>query len=262
MKANTIKFPILLLMMVLVKASAENCEFSYETLSHETILQSDRYKKLVKFEPGYHKTIVRISNLPVAESYVLKWQRPLLNKKEHREEWTKEFFSKVSEFLEEDEPVFFISSKGFLPGEKVIFSLETIGGIAIGQPFELFPQPLIQEMRSGKSKLIAELSILSPSRYEITLEGIPSFETLEVCSCSLDEKIETEFVYRQGFCIGHMPGVIGKAGGVCNFSITRQRGDKFQISLPWGEELKKHVSGESKPVVSDFTTITGKSKKV
>jgi len=262
MNSKIIHVILALLLVATINASADNRVLSFETLSHETLLQSDKYEKIVNFDHGHHKTIIRISELPKDEAVVLKWKRPLVTQKTHTEECRKEQFLKIAEFLGEENPAFLLSSKGFLPGEKITFSLETTGGTAIGQPLEFFPQPLIQETRSGESKLIAELSSLSPSTYEITFEGIPSFETLIMSSFSSGEKLVNTFQYRQGSCIGLMPGVVGKEGGSCKLSIQRQKGEKFQLDLPWGDDLLKHLGGECLPVVPHFTAITGKSEEL
>ena len=100
----------------------------------------------------------------------------------------------------------------------------------------MFPQPLISETRLGKSKLKAELTILIPTSYQIMLEGIQSSEKLRLESFSSGEKIDAEFFYTNVDCISHMPGVIGKDGGFCDLSITRQKGDKL--------ELKKAAMGK------------------
>lgn len=260
MNSKIFQMILALFLVATINVSADNHVLSFETLSHETLLQSDKYKKLVNFDPGHHKTIIRISELPKDEAIVLKWKRPLVAKKTQRKEVPKDLFSEFAELLGEENPAFLLSSKGFLPGEKITFSLETTGGTAIGQSLEFFPQPLIQETRSGESKLIAELSSLSPSTYEITFEGIPSFETLIMSSFSSGEKLVNTFQYRKGSCIGLMPGVVGKEGGSCKLSIQRQKGEKFQLDLPWGNDLLKHLGGECLPAVPHFTAITGKSE--
>jgi hypothetical protein len=261
MNSKIIQMILALFLVATINASADNHALSFETISKDASLHKN-HKKLEIFDPGYHKTIIRISELTEHESYVLKWHRPLLDKKDHSQECSKNLFLNISKHLGEDGTAFVMTSKGFLPGEKITLSIETKAGTKIGQPLEFFPQPLIQEMRSGKSKLIAELSAVSPSRYEITFEGISSFETLVINSFSSGEKLVNEFQYRQGSCIGLTPGVIGKEGGSCELSIKRQHGDKFRVNLPWGKELSKHLSGESPPVAPHFTTITGKSKEL
>jgi len=262
MNSKITQMILALFLVATINASADNHVLSFETLSHETLLQSDKYEKIVNFDSGQHKTIIRILELPKAEAYVFKWERPLVAKKAQCKEIPKNLFSEVAALLGEENPAFLLSSKGFLPGEKITFSLETQGGTVIGQPLEFFPQPLIQENRSGESKLIAELSSLSPSTYEITFEGIPSFETLIMSSFSSGEKLVNTFQYRQGSCIGLMPGVVGKEGGSCKLSIQRQKGEKFQLDLPWGDDLLKHLGGECLPVVPHFTAITGKSEEL
>lgn len=208
---KTVKLLLALFLMMFVHASADSCVLSFETISNQTILQEAKYEKLRDFDRGHHKTIIKISELPEAKSYIVKWKRSLFSDKEQREEWSKELFTTISKFLELDTPALFMSSRWFLPGEKVIFSLETIEGTPIGPPLELILHPVIQESKDGKSKLIVKLpsvsSPFSPTKYEITFEGILLPETMSLISTSSGEKLSGEFQYKLGSCIAYGPGV-------------------------------------------------------
>lgn len=255
MMTRKIKPFFFLLLLLGVKLFAEVSPLSFETISNEEALCYERNKKIDHFEEGYHKTIVRASPLPTS-SCVFKWKRPLLGK-EFSEEFSTELISTISNFIEEGDAVIFFSSKGFLPGEKVTLTLETPDGERIGGPIEFCPHPIIQDMRSGTAKLIAELVLLAPTKYEISFEGIPSFETLKMRSFSSGEVIENEFQYRKGLCVGLLPGVIGKNGGLCDLSIRRPKRDAFEVTLPWGEELLKHHLGVQNNIFNFFKTEKG-----
>ncbi len=255
MKSKFSKILLLLSLMVSSAALAESFRIEYETLSNDTIAHIEKYKKLETYVKGSHHTTFKFFNLPDGEDYTVRWQRPLLKKKEHHCESSKAMFLKNSQFLNEDIPSFSFVSKGFLPGEKVILSLETKEGEKLGMPVEFFPNPIVQETTNGRSKLLAELSSVNPTCYEITFEGIPSLETLQLHTNSSGEVIDQQFRYTQGSCIGLSPGVIGKKGGFCAFTIKRQNGEKFELKLPWGEELLKHLIGESDQVVTSFSAI-------
>ena len=82
------KFKIALVLFLLnltlsLRANQETFSLHAETLSAKTVKNSSTYGKLESFDPGHHKTIIRISHLPNAESYILRWERPLLIQKEH-----------------------------------------------------------------------------------------------------------------------------------------------------------------------------------
>lgn len=238
-----------------MQADQEAWKLHAETLSAETIAHSSKYGKLDSFDIGHHKTIIRISDLPDAKSYTLRWERPLLVKKEHSQKYPREMLFHNGELLGENAAIILISSRGFLPGEKVFLALETEDGKAVSQKISLFPHPLIQEKHSGQSKLKGELTSMNPTRYEIFLEGIQTYEKLRLSSFSSGEKIDHEFFYTQGSCIALTPGVIGKDGGFCDLSITRQKGNRFELKLPWGKELLKYLEGEKEPMVLNFSPV-------
>jgi hypothetical protein len=134
MNSKIIQMILALFLVATINASADNYVLSFETFSQETLLQSEKYEKIVDFDRGHHKTIIRISELPKAEAYVFKWERPLVAKKTQRKEVPKDLFSEFSELIGEENPAFLLSSKGFLPGEKITFSLETTGAPRLVNP--------------------------------------------------------------------------------------------------------------------------------
>jgi len=254
------KFKIALVLFLLnltlsLRANQETLSLHAETLSAKAVKNSSIYGKLESFDPGQHKTIIRISHLPNAESYILRWERPLLIQKEHFQKYSREMLLRNGDFLGENGAIIAISSRGFLPGEKVNLSLETEDGKMLSQKIDLFPHPLVLEIRGGQSKFKGELTCMNPTRYEILLEGIQTYEKLKIISDSSGEHLENDLYYTQGSCIALMPGVIGKEGGFCDLSITRQKGDKFELKLPWGKELLKYLEGEKEPMVLDFSSV-------
>ena len=255
MKLKTSCLSLFVFLAISLQTSADAFHLTHETISAASTANLDKYSNLGFFNPGHHKTIIRIHGLPEAENYILRWERPILLKKQYQHEYSKEVFVRLQEFLQEKGMVLVTSSVGFLPGEKVTWTLETEDGKSVSQSVTFSPNPIIIEMRSGKSKLQADLVRLRPTRYKITLEGIGSFEKLRLTTFSSGEKIDKEFYFPQGSLISLTPGVFGKEGGFCDLSITRQKGDQFSLSLPWGEELIDCLGVNSRPIVSDFSPI-------
>ncbi len=255
MKLKTSCLSLFIFLATSLQTSADTFHLTHETISAASTASLAKYSNLEFFNPGHHKTIIRIHGLPEAENYILRWERPVLIKTHHQREYTKEVFVRLQEFLQEKGMVLVTSSVGFLPGEKVTWTLETEDGKSVSQSVTFSPNPIIIEMRSGKSKLQADLVRLRPTRYKITLEGIGSFEKLRLTTFSSGEKIDKEFYFPQGSLISLTPGVIGKEGGFCNLSITRQNRDQFSLTLPWGEELIDCLRVNSRPIVSDFSPI-------
>ncbi|CCB87827.1 protein-tyrosine phosphatase family protein [Simkania negevensis] len=239
----------------ILRAGQNDWEVELVTLSAETISLSSKYQALNTKDPGFHKTIIRITNLPDAKTYFMRWNRSFFSSSEQHQKFSKKDLFHAAETLGENVAVLVISSRGFLPGEKVYYTLETVGTESKSLQFSFIPQPIVKEVRNGKSKLIGELILLEPARYELDLEGVSSFEKLKLLSRSSEESIEREFVYTKPMRIGITPGVIGKNGGVCNLSLTRQKGDYFTLQLPWGDELLGHLSGETLPTTSSFSPI-------
>ncbi|MCB9092669.1 MAG: hypothetical protein H6620_08930 [Halobacteriovoraceae bacterium] len=252
----TIKYLTLFLLCTFFTcAQAESFKLSYETISASEIEKNPKYQNLKKFDPGHHQTIIKIHGLPEAESYILKWERPLLIKSLWQREYTKEVFTRLKDFLVEDELLLFTSSRGFMPGERVIWTLETQDGASISEKIEFTPHPIVLEAPKEGVKLHAELVNLKPAYYAILIEGIEAFEKLKLRSLSSGEKIEDSFLYTQKIGLLYTPDVIGKKGGVCDLTLTRQKGTEFRLHLPWGEELIEYLNGSKDPIIFEFTAI-------
>ena len=255
----TIKYLTLFLLCTFFTcAQAESFKLSYQTISASEIEKNPKYQNLKQFDPGHHQTIIKIQGLPESESYILKWERPLLIKSLRQREYTKEVFTRLKDFLGEDELLLVTSSRGFMPGEKVTWTLETHDGTSISEKAEIIPHPIMLEVPMGGAKLKAELVSLKPTYYEMYLEGIQTFEKLNLRSFSSGETIDNNFHYTQGSCIALMPGVIGKEGGLCDLTLTRQKGAKFKLCLPWGDEVLDYLKGDKDPIILEFTQISNK----
>jgi len=262
MKLQTNCLTLFLLCTFFTCAQAENFKLSYETISASVIEKESKYQNLRQFDPGHHQTIIRIHGLPESESYILKWERPLLIKSMGQREYTKEVFTRLRDFLGEDELILVTSSRGFMPGEKVTWSLETQDGASISEKVTIIPHPIMLEVPLGGAQLKVELVSLKPTYYKIYLTGVQTFEKLNFKSFSSGETIDRDFHYTQGSCLAISPDVVGKKGGFCDLILTRQKGAEFKVGLPWGEEALEYLKGDIDPITLEFTAISNNKIKV
>ena len=260
MKYKAILLLLFLSLMPLLRADQEDFALHAETLSVETIKRSSKYHHLDMSDAGHHKTILRLTHLPRSSSYILRCQRPLAPMKGKTQKLKREILLGNGELFGEGEALI-ISSRGFLPGEKVILSLETEEGNLL-RKISFIPHPLIFEMKDGTSKIKGELICISPTRYEFFFEGIPSNETLKMLSFSSGEFLDYDFCYKQGSCLAYMPGVIGQEGGLSRLTIKKTNGDRFILNLPWGKELLRHLDGDKEPLVVRFSPLLDEIENV
>ncbi len=256
MRLSVKYFALFLFCTFFTYSQAEGFRLSYETISASEIEKNPKYQNLKQFDPSHHKTIIKIHVLPESEGYILKLDRPLLIKSLAQQEYTKEIFTRMKDFLGEDELLLVISSRGFMPGEKVHCTLETQDGRSISEKAKIIPHPIMLEVPMGGAKLKAELVSLKPTYYEVYLEGIQTFEKLNLRTFSLGETIENDFYYKQGSCIGLIPEVIGKQKGFCDLILTRQKGAEFKLRFPWGEEVLEYLKGDKDPIILEFTRFS------
>ena len=244
-----------LMLTSFLQATQNDWKIQVKTLSAKEVSLSFKYRALNLNNYGHHQTMIQISEFPDAESYILRVERPLVSEKVEDQEYLKKALMNSGPLFGENGATINVSSQGFLPGEKIFFTLETKDGKSVSQKVGFFPNPMVKEMRADEAKLKLELTSLKPTRYEISLEGIPVNEKLKLTSQSSDEKLENEFHLPQNFGCGITPDVIGKDRGFCDLCITRENGAQFEIRLPWGMELIEYAEGGRFPPVSNFSPI-------
>ncbi|OJU82619.1 MAG: hypothetical protein BGO10_08770 [Chlamydia sp. 32-24] len=142
--------------------------------------------------------------------------------------------------VKDDDCYYFISGKGFLPGEKVTFAVNYPSDLI----WELTPYPLYTQA-NGK-KIEAELVKLNPTVYEIRCYGYENNSKLYFNGESEKEKIEQQIIVDTNkpviftFC----PEVPTKTGGIAKASVNVLKGEKLTLHLPWGEALLEFEEGK------------------
>lgn len=235
--------------------ATEAFNLSYETFSIDSILDPSGNKKLELIDPGHHKTVITIQDLPQSSSYVLRVKRPIFKNREVERVATLEDMLGASRYFGAKTPLFFISSLSFLPGEEIEFLIETKDKKHKSKPLRLCPNPLIAEIPKSHLKMTAKLVSILEGGYLISLEGFKEGEKLTLHSVSGDEVIESDLNYSDNFAFFHLLAVIGMNGGVGTVSFIRENGEKLSLNLPWGDEHFEHLAGKRAPAVSYFTKI-------
>ena len=253
MKPKILLFSMLLGLFSTLQASENNLDVSYETLSINEIQTSPRYHQFNNFDPGHHKTIIRIANLPQTEKIRVKWKRPVFENEEQEYEFPRNYLIDNGHSVGEETFMFLMSSRGCLPGERIVMTISTPDGKFESKPIEFIPQPVVIESKKSNLRVSAEL--ISMMHYLLTLEGFEVGEKLQFHFPSHGEEVKSDIIYSREMQLIVFPVIFGQKGGVAEAKITRSGGETIKLSLPWGEEVVSHLMGESSPLVSSFTPL-------
>lgn len=129
--------------------------------------------------------------------------------------------------------LFYLSSSGLLPGERLHLRFRTDKGFSY--EFSLIPHPLVMRNFLKKVILEAELMTLEPATYLVKFPGIGA------------EKVTLQSAYKERICTfgEHSaaepcivnPEVEGEKGGFSKLIVTRKKGQKYTMDLPWGSKF-------------------------
>lgn len=245
-----------------VNGLSEGIGCDIEALSSRKIQNNQRYQALDTFDTGHHKTLVRIHNLPSnRESVTIMLKRPLFGSQNSEKmiKITKKQLLMNAELMGETVPVFICSSRGYLPGEKIFFSVECEKKeprrtALKSEAVEFIPNPAMIQNEDGAS-LAAVLVITNPTTYRITLSDFQLDENLKFLSISSGETGNVPVKFEKNIIMNYMPGVINKRGGKGIVTIVRENGERMTLQLPWGSDFLNHLKGNRDPAVSDFPII-------
>ncbi len=157
MKSKFSLFVLLIGLITKLQVSGQTLEITYETLSIHEIQSSPRYHQLNKFDPGHHKTIIRIANLPQTEKVRVKWRRPVFENEEQVYQFPSNYPMNNGHSVGEETFMFFMSSRGFLPGERIVMTISTPDGNFESKPMEFIPQPIVIESKKSNLRLSQNL---------------------------------------------------------------------------------------------------------
>jgi hypothetical protein len=194
---------------------------------------------------GHSKTFLYCKDFPINTKMTFSTKRPLEKRASYKENY--KFFVREQGFMilpidpKNTHRFFCISSRGFLPGERVLCRFS---GKNLKIDTSFFPNP-IKVFTSTKTAFIeAELLTIVPAFYRFFFTGFQENEILNFISISGEEKIEKTFTLTPKNFIVSSPDIIGKLGGVGTVTFTRKSGEKIQLHLPWGIDFIDYRKGE------------------
>lgn len=213
----------------------------------DTIQALPKLKPLSVQEPEYNKIIFRLEGYPKHKEIILDVKRlASLDPKAYE--------PKVSFSIQDDGLMLITntqqrlqnivsSSRGFLPGERVVYRFRTADG-AISKEISGVPTPAVLKTKDGKIALKAELISVNPTVYKIDLPQMKEGEEYDLQSTSLGEITKAKPKYSASTPIHYAPAGGNKAkGGEGKLEIRRKNGEMYTIELPWGTALEVYLQG-------------------
>lgn len=249
----------LLLTGTAVYSIENNFKISSETISWGEVESSDSYKNIREPEEGQHRSIVRLKCYPENErEFKVFIKRPLLPQKMQNNEVEAgmEDLLAVGSKINEERPTFIMSGAGFFPGEKIGLAVKCNNHFTFKSNVLVFtPNPLIDASKSDSAVVSAELTMISPPVYNISLRGFEANEVLSYQSTSCGETMAQKMDVDKACEIIYSPEVVGSEGGVAKVTFTRNNGEELSLDMPWGSEFVEHIRGHREPTVDYFSSI-------
>ncbi len=122
-------------------------------------------------------------------------------------------------------------------GERIKYRASLLDGTIISET-SFIPYPITKKSKNGSFDVKAELTSLFPTTYQISYEGLKPDETIHICSISGSEMLNFDL---SANIFIHMPGILGKSGGISSLESSRNSGDKVILQLKWGDEITKEI---------------------
>ncbi len=251
---------ILFLICVVSLDAREQARFfkiSYETVCISTINDSEEYGILDNFDSGCHKSIIRVHDYPYGKEFVMRWSRSLFKKKRDvRRRLTLTQLFENAEKMEQKTPLIVMSSRGFLPGEKITFFLVTPDGYVKSEKMNFTPHPLIVRDRNNRATVIAELESIIPTIYNVRFENFEINERLKFAGISGDTQVSDWVTFKTGFFVKYIPEIPNSKGGTAIVSVERSNGEEMLLPVIWGEAIIPHLKGENSVVNTNFGVLS------
>lgn len=202
-------------------------------------------RKALKIDPHFQKNYLYFSNFPTQQKLAIVIKRPLTEIPNSGFQFEMDENGHVF-----GEPFIVISSRGFLPGERVTLNFYTEDKKLLYED-SFIPNPIVVRDSKGKKRLVAELMMVKPAFYKLELFGVRNNEKLTLKSISGNEKNITPINYRKTDGIAVSPDTVTEKGGVGQYNISNGKGEPIEFILPWGAEFAKYLLGEKIYRVND-----------
>lgn len=204
-----------------------------------------KLKHLKAKDPWFNKILFKVEGYPVEQNLILEVKRlaganpdqfhPILNFSIQQD----------GSYVVNDEQKKNIesSSRGYLPGERVIYRIRTADG-SISREISRIPVPVIFEEKEGKIGLWAELLSVSPTVYLIELPTMKEGEEYDLKSTTIGNTIKAKPKFTENKPFHFSPAPKGKSqGGESLLEIRRKSGEVYRVKLPWGTALEAYLDG-------------------
>jgi len=213
--------------------------------SVEAVEAIPKLQALCEKNPGFHKILFKLDGFPKNQEIIFEFKRPLMANTD---------FKRVISFTINDDGTYHMengdnlqyilgSSRGFLPGERIISRFRTADG-SVQQEISGIPQPAIFRDADGNVAMRAEILSLSPTVYTIDLPTMNEGEEYALISTSLSEVTKSKPKYSSAEPLHYSPAPKTKAKGGCGtLAIQRKSVGTYKLSLPWGTALEVYQQG-------------------
>lgn len=214
-----------------------------------------KIKHLHAKNPGFNKVLIKLEGFPKQKEILLEIKRPLGPKPDKFEQVASFFIQEDGTYLlPDDEKVPYIigTSRGFLPGERIIARFRTTDGSVSAEKSGI-PMPAIFKDKNGNLALRAELLSVSPTVYTIDLPKMKDGDEYELQSKCLGETIESKGKYSTSTPMHYSPAPTTNNTGCDSTLVIRvksgeSKGDIYTMKLPWGTALEPYrLGGKSYP---------------
>lgn len=136
--------------------------------------------------------------------------------------------------------LFCLTSKGFLPGERVFCRFRTEDG-TFDQETSFIPQPIV--VKKGDDKIIeVEMIAPFPAVYEFKFTCFSNNEPYFFKSVTGWAITQEKKKYSSQKPLVFSPDIKGKKGGISTIEIRKlSEGKKYKIALPWGVNFMEYI---------------------
>lgn len=150
-----------------------------------------------------------------------------------------------SKLFGSNEPFVILTSRGFLPGERISVLVEADNDY-VSNEITLIPFPISSKYVTEKRKVSVELEGILPfTNYKLTFMGWQKEDIVELFSKSGGETSSLKFPMKLGDSFYYSPDLINGKGGKANVTLGLPLTDqRATFLLPWGSDLLPYLKGE------------------
>lgn len=196
---------------------------------------------LYQTDPGFAKWFVSFHDIPGSPPYAFEQKRLMQALPDRYFPFESNSSEDILRCKNSNKPIgFMVNSRGYLPGEKVVFRLSAKGAC---REAVFYPRPLLLKRKSGELLASATLLCAVPGQnlYAMDICGVgkqekykfTSYSGSEVLSHNLEGPIYCTF----------MPEVVGLRRGVAKIVLQFEKGERCSMELPWGSKLFEYSLG-------------------